>query len=144
MAETYLSGFDGEGQPAKYVRLKNDNASADLVPGDVVCAQLDTATGILEVIDGTDALDTKVVGVVVGLRPIPGGGGNIPAGDYGYIQTSGFCPTVTTDGNVTDGALLKAINGAVAGVATEGTDHPFGVALRADVGTNVEAWLRNY
>lgn len=145
MSEQYIRGRGLEGQPAKYVLVKNGNASAALVPGDVVVAVLNTTTLEVEALDATTALNNQVMGVVVGLRPVPGGGGSIPAGDYGYVQVSGFCPLVTTDTNITSGALLMALDGAVAGVATEGTHHPFGVALAADSGAVLSAaWIRNY
>lgn len=129
MSEAYLASFDEPYKKFRYIH--NGNASDPLVPGDVVMYELAATADNpgWSVVDAT-AASVLVAGVVVGETFE---GGNIAAGDFGWIQVSGFCDNITTDDSIAAGDFLIA-GSAVADAGTLGTNDyaGFGVALAAD------------
>lgn len=66
-----------------------------------------------------------------------------PTDDYfGFIQTGGYCPTITTDTNVIKtSALIMAADGVCGPAATSSVVPIFGMPAAADVSTTVAGWL---
>lgn len=134
--------WDPQGRAFRYIRAED----AALAAGDVTCYAFDGSD-----IDGWEVTNTATSAIDSALATV-----NICAGvavgtvadaSYGFVQVSGLCGNVTTDGGVAAGDNL-VVNGAgtpdgVADTAVAGEEHAvFGLALAADVSTSVDAILR--
>lgn len=131
----------GEGPKKEFRLVYNDNASAALDPGDVVMYSVvsESPSFLGQSVQDATAAALRVAGVVIGLSQEGAGkGGSIPAGKWGYIQVSGFCDFVTTDGTIAEGDGMIAA-AAVADQGAMGTNDAafFGVALDADSSTTL-------
>lgn len=143
-----IEGLKLEGFKREFMLVYNDNASDDLVPGDIVKWDVVSNSPSFpgrSVVDSSAASVLRA-GVVVGkVKETAGQGGNIPAGQWGYILRRGHCDFMTTDGGVAEGDLLVS-GTAVADTGTLGTNDAacFGVALDADATTTLTNAIVNF
>lgn len=138
------SDYNSGGVKDKQFFLVENSHGSALAAGDVVMWTLDSVAGSLggkSVAKITTAARVRVAGVVVGKTL--SGGASIADGEYGFIQTRGFCSLITTDGNVAAGDVLMGLDTGVAAPAADGADTRqfgyFGVALAADASTTLSS-----
>lgn len=133
-------GLSLDEKEAAYSLFRNQNASADLVKGDVVQYALDSVTNSIpgKSVEDAAAASLRVAGVVRG-KGIDNAD-NVPVNDYAVVQVSGYCDFITTDGTIAAGDAMIA-GAAVADQGLLGTNDGafFGVALAADVGTTLSS-----
>lgn len=144
--EAYTLGSLHEYAGKLWKFVKNGSADTNAIKGQLACRMTATDDGVCtmkasEVTSGT--LPATPVTMPYGVWAY-----GIAFGSYGFVQVSGECDYLVTDGGVVDGDYLVCDGGGtetfVADTAAAGEEHGvFAVATETDTSTTVTARLLN-
>ena len=129
--------WSDDGKAFKYVQFADGIAT---IAGHVMCYDGAQINGYVVTNDRSDDDNSVLVaGVCMAVIDL-----NVTTPQYGWVQVSGYCANISTDGDVTEGQSLVpgAVDGQADTMAAGAEDHVFAIALSTDTGNLTDGILR--
>tara|TARA_Y100001963_G_scaffold157872_1_gene255486 strand:- start:3593 stop:4078 length:486 start_codon:yes stop_codon:yes gene_type:complete len=130
--------WSDDGKAFRYVQFADGVAT---IVGHVMCYEAAQTNGYVVTNDrSSDDNSTLAAGVCMAVIDL-----NVTTPQYGWIQVSGYCANISTDGSVNAAESLvphASVDGQADTMAAGAEDHVFAVALSTDTGNLTDGILR--